>query len=139
MFSQGEVTALAGFPCIETVSFGADGWIKKGSADAETGAQALKALQTASDAVKSGRYDLIIMDEVNGAVDFGLITAEDVLKVLSARPESVDLILTGRHADPRIIQAADVVTEMVNVKTCLRTRHKGAPGHRLLSFYYIVI
>jgi len=116
MFSQGEAQALAHFPNIKTASFGFNGWVKKGAVNAEASAQARQALETAGKAIVSGDYDLVIMDEVNGAVDFGLLPVEDIIQVVDARPESVDLILTGRHADSRIIQMADVVTEMVNVK-----------------------
>lgn len=116
MFSQGEALALERFPNIETASFGASTWIKKGAVDAEANAQAFKALETAGRAMASGDYSLVIMDEVNGAVDFGLIPVNDLVKMVAGKPDNVDLILTGRHADARIVQMADVVTEMVNVK-----------------------
>jgi cob(I)alamin adenosyltransferase len=116
MFSQGEALALERLPNIETASFGASGWIKKGVADPEAFFQARKALEAAGKAIAGGHYDLVIMDEVNGAVDFGLIPVADVIEMVSARPDSVDVILTGRHADSRVIEMADVVTEMVNVK-----------------------
>lgn len=128
MFSQGEVTALSRFPNIETIGFGASNWIKKGAANVEANAQAQKALQASVEAVKSGRYDLVIMDEVNGAVDFGLIPVEDVLRTLEVRPDSVDVLLTGRHADQRIIDAADVVTEMRNVKHAFERGIKAREG-----------
>jgi cob(I)alamin adenosyltransferase len=128
MFSQGEALALEIFPGIKTASFGASGWIKKGAVNAEASAQALKALETAGKAIASGEYDLVIMDEVNGAVDFGLISVEDVIKVITARPDSIDVILTGRHADSRIIEMADVVTEMVNVKHAFERGIKAREG-----------
>ncbi|RJO62504.1 MAG: cob(I)alamin adenolsyltransferase [Dehalococcoidia bacterium] len=128
MFSQGEALSLERFPNIKTVSFGANSWIKKGAVNAQARTQAAKALKAASKAMDSGDYDLVIMDEVNGAVDFGLIPLEDVIEVVTARPESVDLLLTGRHADARIIQMADVVTEMVNVKHAFERGVKAREG-----------
>ena len=116
MFSQGEVRALEKLPEVQTASFGQSRWMVGGAADAEAAEQAGKALETSIKVITGGEYDLVILDEINSAVDFGLVPLEDVLALVSARPKSVDLILTGRHADDRLIQAADVVTEMVNVK-----------------------
>ncbi|MFO7599804.1 MAG: cob(I)yrinic acid a,c-diamide adenosyltransferase [Candidatus Desulfacyla sp.] len=64
----------------------------------------------------SGLYDVIILDEVNIAIYYNLISVEDLLAFMGARPDPVELVLTGRKADPRIIEAADLVTEMVEVK-----------------------
>lgn len=128
MFSQGEALSLERFPNIKTVSFGADRWIKKGAVNTQTRMQAAKALEAASRAIASGDYDLVIMDEVNGAADFGLIPVEGVIEIVAARPGNVDLILTGRHADARIIKMADVVTEMVNVKHAFERGIKAREG-----------
>ncbi|MBU0735248.1 MAG: cob(I)yrinic acid a,c-diamide adenosyltransferase [Proteobacteria bacterium] len=64
----------------------------------------------------SGRYDLVILDEANIAAYYGLFSVEDLLNFIHAKPEEVELVLTGRMADPRIIEAADLVTEMREVK-----------------------
>jgi cob(I)alamin adenosyltransferase len=64
----------------------------------------------------SGPYDVIILDEVNIAVYYDLFSVEDLLAFMEARPDHVELVLTGRKADPRIIEAADLVTEMVEAK-----------------------
>jgi len=64
----------------------------------------------------SGLYDIVILDEVNIAVYYDLFSVEDLLGFMGARPDTVELVLTGRKADPRIIEAADLVTEMVEVK-----------------------
>ena len=64
----------------------------------------------------SGDYDMIILDEINVAIDYGLIKLKEVLKLVHNKPLKVELILTGRDAHPEIIEAADVVTEMKQVK-----------------------
>jgi cob(I)alamin adenosyltransferase len=64
----------------------------------------------------SGDYDLFVCDEINGAVGFGLVDVEQVLELISLRPEKVELVLTGRNAHERVIDAADLVTEMREVK-----------------------
>ena len=116
MFSQGEVKALAQFPNIKLVCFGHQGWVKKKPANKEAREQAVKALNLAREVIAGNENDLVILDEINCAVDFGLIPVNDVTAMAASKPDSVDLILTGRHADARIVQMADVVTEMVNVK-----------------------
>jgi cob(I)alamin adenosyltransferase len=63
-----------------------------------------------------GGYDVMILDEVNIATYYGLFSVEDVLAFIEARPEHVELVLTGRKADPRIIEAADLATEMKEIK-----------------------
>jgi cob(I)alamin adenosyltransferase len=58
----------------------------------------------------------VILDEINGAVSFGLVAVDDVLTLMRSKPADVELVLTGRGADERIIEAADLVTEMKEIK-----------------------
>lgn len=64
----------------------------------------------------SGKYDLIILDEANIATHYGLFSVEDLLDFIGAKPENVELVITGRMADSRIIESADLVTEMKEIK-----------------------
>jgi cob(I)alamin adenosyltransferase len=64
----------------------------------------------------SGDYRLVMMDEINVAISYDLITLDEVIELINEKPDDVDLILTGRYADNRLLEAADLVTEMVNVK-----------------------
>ena len=64
----------------------------------------------------SRRWDLVILDEANIATHFGLFPVEDLLTLIAEKPEGVELIITGRRADPRVIAAADLVTEMREVR-----------------------
>ena len=66
--------------------------------------------------VKSGEYDLVILDEANIAVYFNLFTVDDLLSLIEEKPKSVELVFTGRNADPRLIERADLVTEMKDIK-----------------------
>ncbi|MEK7827767.1 MAG: cob(I)yrinic acid a,c-diamide adenosyltransferase, partial [Thermodesulfobacteriota bacterium] len=67
-------------------------------------------------AVASGDYEMVILDEINVAVDFKLIPVADVIDLIRTRPPAVDLILTGRYAPPEIIALADTVSEIREVK-----------------------
>jgi cob(I)alamin adenosyltransferase len=67
--------------------------------------------------IHSGEYQLIILDDVNIAVCYGLFLVEDLLKLIDSKPRNVDLIITGDCAAPPIIERADVVTDMKGIKT----------------------
>jgi len=73
-------------------------------------------LAEVTEIMASGRFDVIILDEVNIATYFHLFSVDDVLALIKAKPEQVELVLTGREADPRIMEAADLVTEMKEIK-----------------------
>lgn len=77
---------------------------------------ARSALDFSRNIIKEKAYDVVILDEVNMAVHFGLITVEDLLALIGDKPKSVEFVLTGRDAHPKIIEKADLVTEMLAVK-----------------------
>lgn len=73
-------------------------------------------LAYAEEEMLSGKYDLVILDEIFVAISHGLITIKQVLDLLNKKPDSVELVLTGRKAPPEIVQRADLVTEMLMIK-----------------------
>ena len=82
----------------------------------EHAAAAKKALGTARKKMLSGKYDVVILDEVNVALRLGLLGLADVIALVEARPEKVHLILSGRGAHEEVVRRAHLVTEMRNVK-----------------------
>jgi cob(I)alamin adenosyltransferase len=78
--------------------------------------EAESALALAVEKVSSGKFDIVILDEINVAVKLELIPVEKVLDLVDSRPEEVTLVLTGRGADPQIVKVADLVTEMLDIK-----------------------
>jgi len=94
------------------------GFVKIGGA--ETDPEDLKLVQDAWEesraAILSGDWDLIILDEINYAIGYGMLDPEIVAQTLLERPEMVHVILTGRNAHPRLVEIADTVTEMREVK-----------------------
>jgi len=70
----------------------------------------------AKNLIKSGKYDMIILDEINVAVDFNLIDLNELMKVIESKPENLELVLTGRYAHPEIQRIANYVTEMLEIK-----------------------
>jgi cob(I)alamin adenosyltransferase len=95
---------------------GREGWVNRDNLDPEDQRLARAALLLAQQSLLSGEYDLVILDEINGAVSFGLLPVDEVLALMAQKPAGVELVLTGRNADPRIIEAADLVTEMREIK-----------------------
>lgn len=115
-YTYGEYDSLTKLPNVSTASFGLRRLIDPNNVDPEEIRQAKLALEAARQAVLSGEYDLVVLDEVNVAVKYELIKLDDVIDLVNRKPENVELILTGRYADNRLIAKADLVTEMVNVK-----------------------
>jgi cob(I)alamin adenosyltransferase len=64
----------------------------------------------------SGKYQMIVLDEANIATYYNLFSVDDLLDLIHGKPEDVELIITGRKADPRVIEEADLVTEMKEIK-----------------------
>jgi cob(I)alamin adenosyltransferase len=82
----------------------------------QAGHEARQTLAYAQQDIASGKYDLVVLDEIFVAITQGLITVKQVLDLLDAKPVSVELVLTGRKAPPEIVQRADLVTEMLMIK-----------------------
>lgn len=102
-------------PWLKMSRTGLPGWVKKGALSPEDLREAQKALCLARQAL-NGDYDLVILDEANGAIDFGLIGVDDLLGLISVKPTHTELIITGRNAHKKIIEAADLVSEIREVK-----------------------
>ncbi len=83
---------------------------------AEQKKSARTALELAKTEILSGAWDLIILDEINYSVKFGLLDAEDISELIKIRPPQLHLVFTGRDALPALIDAADLVTEMKLIK-----------------------
>jgi cob(I)alamin adenosyltransferase len=75
-----------------------------------------EAWQESREAILSGQWDIVILDEINYAISYHMLDPEKVVEALKQKPEMVHVILTGRNAHPKIIEAADTVTEMRQVK-----------------------
>jgi len=94
------------------------GFVKVGGAetDPEDSRLVEEAWQEARSAILSGEWDLVVLDEINYAIGYGMLDPAKVVETLKQRPEMVHVILTGRNAHPSLIEIADTVTEMRQVK-----------------------
>ncbi|MBW2038851.1 MAG: cob(I)yrinic acid a,c-diamide adenosyltransferase [Deltaproteobacteria bacterium] len=103
-------------PYLTIKQMGRETFVSRENPDSEDVRLAQEALTLAKEIILGGDYDIVILDEINVAVDFGLIEKEEVLKLMDGHPPNIELILTGRYAADEIIERADLVTEMVEVK-----------------------
>jgi cob(I)alamin adenosyltransferase len=113
-FPYGEQKALAMLPDVSFERFGFTRFVNPDSVQQEEKEEAQKALEAAHRALTNQKYDLVILDEINVAIAWKLVDIEEAIKLIETKPWNVELILTGRYADPGIIEQADLVTEMVN-------------------------
>ena len=115
-YPYGERKSLNYLPNVTFASFGHADFVDQKNVKPEEREQARQALEEARRAIFSGDYQLVVLDEVNVAVSFGLLDVKDVLRLIEERPRDVELILTGRGAHPEVVKVADVVTEMLDIK-----------------------
>jgi len=112
----GELTAIEWLPTVTIHPFGRKGWVHPSQPEAEDIERAAKALAFAREVVAGSQADIVVLDEIDVALDYQLLRLQDVLALLDDKPDKVELVLTGRNAHPEIIQRADLVTEMKAVK-----------------------
>jgi cob(I)alamin adenosyltransferase len=107
--------AVSGYVTIE--QYGKMGFTRdREHPDAEGMGNAKAGLVKAKEAMLSGNYDIVVLDEINTAHFFHLVTIEEMLDFVKTKPEGVELVFTGRYAPEALVNAADLVTEMVEVK-----------------------
>jgi len=115
--NYGEIIALRKYlPGVTIEQFGLETFVNKANPSPEDRELAARGLARAREVVTAGEHDLVILDEINVAVDFNLIAYEDLLALLRARPSHVDLVLTGRYARPELVREADLVSEVLEIK-----------------------
>jgi cob(I)alamin adenosyltransferase len=124
---SGEFGSSENIPGIEHEDFGSDEFIVGTPSDSDiSGAE--RGLARIGEVLESGEYDMVVMDEINDALLFGLVTLPAVLETVRKRPERTELILTGRGAPKQLIEAADLVTEMRAVKHYFDNGVMARPG-----------
>lgn len=115
-------------PEITVVQMGRETFVDRENPAPEDIELARKGLELAKEVVMGGLHDLVILDEINVALDYGLIKVGEVLALIKEKPGHVELILTGRDAPKDIIDAADLVSEVVERKHYYRRGVRGREG-----------
>jgi len=130
-YPYGELRTLARLPNVDVASFGFRCLTDPANIKPEEIEQAKQALSTAREVMLSGKYDLVVLDEVNVAAAWKLIKVDEVVRLIRDKPRNVELVLTGRYADAKLIELADLVTEMVKVK---HPYDKGVPARKGIEY-----
>lgn len=113
----GEVIAGEKYlPDLTFYQFGLDSFVMRDDPAGVDVELARQGFAKAKEIVNSGEYDMVILDEINVAVDFGLIPEEEVLQLIKNKPPNVDLLLTGRYASEKLREIADMVSEVTEIK-----------------------
>jgi cob(I)alamin adenosyltransferase len=116
MGEYSEIKALKKFAGQITVEQFGFGRFIKDNPSVEDIEAARKGLEKVKTILSSGEHQVIILEEANVAVKIGLFSVQDLLDIIASKPENVELVITGRGADSRIIEKADLVTEMKEIK-----------------------
>jgi cob(I)alamin adenosyltransferase len=128
--ASSEIRALAKFKSI-TIEQCGRGCFIKGKPKQVDIAHARRGLVKAARIIGSGKYSLVILDELNGALNAGLIKTKDVIRIIKNKPEKVELVLTGRYCPACVIKHADLITEMKNIR---HPYDKGVPARLGIEF-----
>lgn len=111
-----ELDALQQIKNFTVVQFGRDEFVSKEKPAQVDIDLAQEGLAYAKEIICKQCHDLVILDEINVALEYRLIAFDDVLQLIKEKPDSLELVLTGRYASPEIIKLADVVSEILEIK-----------------------
>jgi cob(I)alamin adenosyltransferase len=123
-----EHKALERFKDLITIKQYGTGFLKGGKPTSSQIDAAEKGLKEVKNIIASKTWDMVILDEINVAAHCNLISVDDILDLLNSRPPNMEVVLTGRYADERIIEKADLVTEMKEIKHYYKTGVKARKG-----------
>jgi cob(I)alamin adenosyltransferase len=115
-FDYGELHAAKFLPNLELRAFGRGKFISKTPPDKEDVELAREGFELAKNVIEGGNFDVVILDEINVAMHLKLLGVNNVLDLIRNKPKHVELVLTGRNAPSEIVEIADLVTEMREVK-----------------------
>jgi len=115
-FDYGELYAVKHLPNLELRAFGQGKFITQVPANEKDVELAKEALTLAKRVMQSDEWDVLILDEVNVAIHLGLLSVQEVVDLIKAKPTRVELVMTGRYAPKEIVELADLVTEMKEIK-----------------------
>ncbi|MDH7517283.1 MAG: cob(I)yrinic acid a,c-diamide adenosyltransferase [Candidatus Thermoplasmatota archaeon] len=111
-----EIDVIEKIPNFTVIQYGRDEFVSKEKPEQIDIDLAKKGFEYAKKVIKEGKYDMVILDEINVAVDYNLINVKDILKLVDEKPEKIELVLTGRYAPSELVKVADLVTEMLEIK-----------------------
>lgn len=115
-FDYGELYVIDKLPNVTLKAFGRGKFVILEPPENEDVRLAKQALDLAKNIIENGKYDIVILDEINVALSLCLVSLDEVTSIVKSKPEHVELVLTGRNAPEGLIKMSDLVTEMREVK-----------------------
>lgn len=112
----GEIRSAKNVPGFTIEQYGRPDFVNPEKPAREDVRLAREAFKRAREVVLSGRYDIVILDEMNVAVDYGLVKSADVIALFKEKPQNVELVLTGRHMPEEFVPYVDLITECREIK-----------------------
>ena len=112
----GEISTINKIRNFKVVQSGLPTFVEKGNLSKKDLALAQKGFKLAQKIIKEKKYKMVILDEINVAIDYGLIKLSDVLELVKNCPKQIELVLTGRYAPKELIELADLVSEIKEIK-----------------------
>lgn len=112
----GEIKAAGFIPNLTIVQFGRADFVDRNNPHKEDVNLAQQALEHAKTIIQRGEHDLLILDELNVAIDYNLVPLKEALNLIDSKSDNMEIIITGRNAHEKIIERADYVTRMDNIK-----------------------
>jgi len=129
--NYGELEAINLLPNFVIEQYGRPEFVNPEKPDKEDIQLAKDGLERAKNIIKSGEFDMVILDEINVAVSFGLISADEVIELIKQTPEKTELILTGRDMPYEFAEYADLISEIREVKHYFQ---KGTPSRKGIEY-----
>lgn len=127
--AYGEVVAAEKYlPNFKIYQYGLDSFVMRNNPAPIDIELARQGLEMARRVIRSKEFDMVILDEINVAMDFNLISQDEVLELVRSKPPELDLVLTGRYASEELKKIADMVSEVVEVKHHYASGIKGRAG-----------
>jgi len=130
-FDYGELHVVQHLPNLKIKAFGRGKFVTQMPPTEEDVKLTNQALELAEQVVNSGEYDVVVLDEINVALHLKLIELKKVVRLIEKKPKHVELVLTGRDAPPKVLEVADLVTEMKEVK---HPYTKGMPPRKGIEY-----
>lgn len=125
------VTCRECLPNFTIVMSGRDAFVKKGAPEEVDVRMAREGLELAKKVVREGKHQMLILDEINVALDYGLLPLEEVLDFLRSVPPEMEVVCTGRYAPPELLEMADMVSEVREIKHHYK---KGVPMRKGIEY-----
>jgi cob(I)alamin adenosyltransferase len=114
--NYGEFRSTDFLPNFTIIPVGRETFVDKNNPDPIDIEMAQDGLRLAQEAIRDKKCDVLILDEINVAVEWNLLSLNEQLELIQSKPDEMELILTGRYAQQEVLDAADLVTEMKEVK-----------------------